>query len=64
MIAALVHEIKMAFVLFANAFSAPPAVCKPPCKRLPLRGMPGWRHQSVTLWAALSSYGVIQRSAK
>jgi len=42
------HEIKMAFVLFANAFSGSPPVCKSVGKPRTFRMMTCWRRLSVT----------------
>jgi hypothetical protein len=42
------HEIKMAFVLFANAFSGLPPIGKPARTRRSFRTMICWRRKSVT----------------
>jgi hypothetical protein len=39
----VVHDIKMAFVLFANAFLGQPPVYKPTRKHQPFRVVTGWR---------------------
>jgi hypothetical protein len=42
------HEIKMAFVLFANAFSGVPPIRKPARIRWSFRTMTCWRRRSGT----------------
>ena len=45
---AALHEIKMAFVLFANAFSGAPPIGKSAGKRWPFRLMTCWHRLSAT----------------
>jgi hypothetical protein len=42
------HEIRMAFVLFANAFSGAPPIRKPARLRWSFRTMTRWRRMSGT----------------
>jgi hypothetical protein len=46
MIDEALHEIKMAFVLFANAFSGTPPICKLARNRWPFRMLTCWFRKS------------------